>query len=189
MQIKRQRFAIYTILSLLVIGLIGSFFLVRYYTGSKSVISDTQTYTASGFSFKYSADFYVGDDTNNTDGGWIYVLPIAYKNNPNGDTPAIVISPRQNNPSQTALDWLRDPNAGGYDISQGYKTVQVGGQAAISVENGDWVVVNTPDNTERISIAILSPSATSTSPASLTALRKEMNVVQNTLTFGNFGNN
>ena len=185
---KRRKFAIFTILFLLVIGLIGAFFLVRYYSGRESLISNLQTYTAHGFSFEYSADFYVGDDTNNTDGGWIYVLPIAYKNNPNGDTQAIVISPRANHPSQTALDWLKDPNSGGYDISQGYKTVKVGGQDAISVENGDWVVVNTPDNTERISIAILPPFATSTSPTDLTALRNEMTLVQNSLSFGIFGN-
>jgi hypothetical protein len=150
--------------------------------GTLTTSSDLQTYTASGFSFKYSAtDFYVSNDTAD---GWILVMPIALKNNPNGNVEGIVISPRQNNPSETALDWLKDPNAGGYDISQGYNTVPVAGQTAISVENGDWVVVNTPDNSQRLSIAILPSSATSTSLSALTTLQYEMALVLNSLSFG-----
>jgi hypothetical protein len=130
----------------------------------------------------------VANETN-ADGnhdGWILVMPIALKNNPNADMQGIVISPRANEPSETALDWLEDPNAGGYDISQGYKTETVGGEQAISVEGGDWVIVNTPDNSERLSIAILPPSATSTSATSdLASLRSEMQVVVGSLSFGN----
>lgn len=145
-----------------------------------------QTYNATefGFSFKYSADnFLVGNDTNNTDGGWIYVLPIAStKNQAIEEAGAIVISPRKISPSETPLDWLKSSNSG-YDVSQGYETIQVGGQQAISVKYGkyvDWLIVNTPDNKERLSIAILPPSATSTD---LTVLHNEMATIVSSLSF------
>jgi hypothetical protein len=184
----KEKHKIYTIVCITIVLTVVVTVLALAYSGEAmqsagtQTTTDLQTYTASGFSFKYSAnDFYVSDDTAD---GWIVVMPVALRNNPNGNVEGIVISPRQNNPSETALDWLKDPNAGGYDISQGYNTVPVAGQQAISVENGDWVVVNTPDNSQRLSIAILQSSATSTSLSALTTLQYEMALVLNSLSFG-----
>lgn len=181
---RTEKHKIYIIVCItIVLTVIVTFFALAFSGGqiqNTQTTSNIQTYTASeyGFSFQYSDDYYVTDDTSD---GWVVLEPIALRNSP--ENYGIIISPRQNTSSETALDWLKDPNAGGYNISQGYNTVQIGGQEAISVENGDWVVVNTPDNTERLSIAILPPSATSTSIADLTALRGEMSTVLNSLSF------
>lgn len=186
----KEKYKIYIVVcTAIVLTAVITFFALAYSGaamrkgGALTTSSDFQTYTASeyGFSFKYSSDFYVSDDTAD---GWIVVMPVALKNNTDGNIEGIVISPRQNTSSQTALDWLKDPNAGGYDISQGYNTVQVAGKTGIAVENGDWVVVNTPDNSERLSIAIMPPSATSTSLSALTTLQYEMALVLNSLSFG-----
>lgn len=183
---KPTRFTIFAILGIFLIFLIISG--ISRHSGNTQNNQAVQVYNAGefGFSFKYSSDFFVGDDTNEPDagGGWFYIIPVAFKNGRTiEETGAIVISPRQKDPTQTALDWLKSPESG-YDMAKGYKTEKVSGQEAISVENGDWVVVDTPDNKERLSIAILPPSATSTTPTDLASLRSEMTLLINSLFMG-----
>ncbi len=40
-------------------------------------------------------------------------------------------------------------------MSKGYNKFDLDGQEAIVIEGGTWVVVNTPDNKYRLSIALL----------------------------------
>jgi hypothetical protein len=43
----------------------------------------------------------------------------------------------------------------GYDMAGGYKEIEIDGEKAITVEDGTWIVVNTPDMKRRLSIALL----------------------------------
>ena len=103
-----------------------------------------------GFSFKYSEEFEVGE--MDLDGnGWIFVTPVLQTGE---DKQAIVISARLNDPPISAVDWLYGPYSG-YDASQGHMARWVGGQYAASVEEGSWVVFNSPDDEERVSVVLL----------------------------------
>jgi hypothetical protein len=52
------------------------------------------------------------------------------------------------------VEWLKGPDSGA-DLSDGYNVFDIDGQEAVSVDGGTWVVVNTPDNKYRLSIALL----------------------------------
>lgn len=127
----------------------------------------------SGFSFKYPNSFFIF--VNPDAPSRLMVLPNSLKENKNEPMSAIIISTSENEDSISALDWLKGPYSG-YDISKGYSLRKVDGQEAISVENGDWVVVNTPDNKKRLSIALLTNK-------NAEPLRKELNDLINSMSF------
>lgn len=110
-----------------------------------------QTYVSDkyGFSFKYSQNFKV-EEVGLDEDGWIVVEPVSAT----GTQQAIIISTRLNDPPISAVDWLNGPDSG-YDASQGHLARYIGGQPAVSVEESSWVVVNSPDDEERVSIALL----------------------------------
>ncbi len=81
-----------------------------------------------------------------------------------------------NDPQMTPLEWLKGPDSGA-DLSKGYKKLNIDGQEAISLENGAWIIVNTPDNKRQISIATLPSENASES------LLAEMDLIINSLVF------
>ena len=105
----------------------------------------------------------------------LMLLPISLKTNKNVPISAVVISTSENPPT-TPFEYMKGPYSG-YDISNGYVETKIDGQEAIAVENWTWIVVNTPDNKRRISIALL-PDEKGGS-----LLFTEMGVVINSLVF------
>lgn len=117
---------------------------------------ETTTYTSElGFSFDYPNDMYVQNGSDGTDDNYrVLIIPNSYKDNKSQDLTAVVISASPNGPAQTPLGWLKSPDSGA-DMSKGHSKLNIDGQEAISLENGTWVVVDTPDNKYQISIATL----------------------------------
>lgn len=108
-----------------------------------------------GFSFYYPNDMYVMDGSDGADDNFrVLVIPNSYKDNQSKPLNAVVISASSNNPPITPLKWLDGPDSGA-DMSKGYSKINMDGREAISLENGNWVVVDTPDNKYQISIATL----------------------------------
>ncbi len=135
----------------LILVLLGLGLLV-YSNKAKSPTVNTLTYQSElGFSFEYPDYLEVIDDF---DGGTYryLVIPTEVKNNENLPITSIIISLGESNTDMTPEQWLLGPNSG-YDPSVPYLKVIIGGQEAVSTDNGMWVIVNTPDNKYRLSIA------------------------------------
>ena len=143
----------------------------------KSTTDELQTYVSGlGFSFDYPKDMTVIDGSDDTDGIFrILIVPNSYKAGSQSMT-AVVISASPNNPPMTPLQWLKSPDSGA-DMSKGYSTLNMDGQEAVSMENGTWVVVDTPGNAWQISIATLPGENPSQS------LRDEMTGIVKSFTF------
>jgi hypothetical protein len=136
-----------------------------------SVLSGVLHYDASelGFSFNYSNDMYVMSDTEDPR---LYIIP------DDGSEPitAVVISAMLNDPQMTPLEWLNGPYSGA-DMSKGYSKLTIDGQEAISMNDGIWIVVNTPNNKRQLSVATLPLENPSES------LKAEMNNIVNSIIF------
>lgn len=112
-----------------------------------------KTYESSlGFSFKYPPHLFVWKDPEATIERLV-LIPNSVKDNPN-DIYGVVVSVGLNDENMTPLEWLKSKDSGA-DLSEGYEKVLLDGQDAIFLEHGTWVVVNTPDNKYRLSIALL----------------------------------
>ncbi len=75
-----------------------------------------------------------------------------------GDGGNIVISIGINDENMTAEEWLLSPNSGylqSKDSYGDYYKTTIGGQDAVYTDGGMWMIVNTPDNRFRLSIADL----------------------------------
>lgn len=146
------------------------------------IISELTTYVSGlGFSFDYPKDMTIIDGSDGADDTFrVLIVPSSYKNDNNQNLTAVVISASPNNPPRTPLEWLKDPNAGGADMSKGYNVLDIGGQEAISLNESNWIVVDTPDNARQISIATLPGENPSQS------LRDEMAGIVRSFIFTNF---
>jgi len=120
-------------------------------TDSLCSLFGCKTYNSDlGFSFQYPDYMYV---TNVVDSNRIAILPNSHKTNKDEPLTAVIISAGEN-PQETPFEWMLGGTSS-YDISQGYEKVTIDGEKAIAVENGTWIVVNTPDNKWRLSIALM----------------------------------
>jgi len=104
-----------------------------------------------GFSFQYPAQFFVMEDP---EAGIPERLFVLIKKELDEDPSGIIISTAENKDNQTALEWLEGPYSGA-DLSKEHGTLDLGGQEAIFLEGGTWIVAVTPDNKYRISLATL----------------------------------
>lgn len=130
-----------------------------------------------GFAFNYPDSMRVMADPENTDHNFhIFIIPNSDEANEDEPMNAVVISGARNRPPLTPLEWLEGPNSGA-DMSKGYNMLNIGGQEAVSMEGGTWIVINTPDNEYRLSIATL-PSE---NPGQL--LRDQMSEIIDSLAF------
>jgi hypothetical protein len=135
----------------LILVLLGLGLLV-YSNNTKIPTVKTLTYQSElGFSFEYP-DYL--DVVADFDGGTYryLIIPTEVKNNENLPITSIIISLGESNTDMTPEQWLLGPNSG-YDQSIPYYKLEIGGQEAVSTDNGMWIVVNTPDNKYRLSIA------------------------------------
>ncbi len=117
---------------------------------------DAKTYESKiGFSFLYPDYLFVDEDPMASIQRLV-ILPNSSKDDPNGEINGIMISVTENNDNLTLLEWLDSPASGANLPAEGYLYEwNLDGQEAIAVKGGTWVVVNTPDNKYRLSIALL----------------------------------
>lgn len=118
---------------------------------------DSKTYeSGAGFSFKYPPYLYA-QDLSDEDTERVLILPISILEN--DDVYGVVVSVGFNDEMMTAEEWLLGPDSG-YSQSRDkygdYHKIIIDGQGAVYTSGGTWVVVNTPDNKYRLSIALLS---------------------------------
>jgi len=92
--------------------------------------------------------------TNDPEEPRIFIVPNSYNPKGSEDITAVIISASPNNPPMTPLKWLKGPDSGA-DMSKGFSKLNIDGQEAISVEEGAWIVVDTPDKKRQLSIATL----------------------------------
>jgi hypothetical protein len=106
-----------------------------------------------GYSFKYPSHLYVMEDPELIGTPErLYILPASPESK--GGIYGVVISIGVNDENMSPVEWLKGPDSGA-DLSDGYNVFDIDGQEAVSVDGGTWVVVNTPDNKYRLSIALL----------------------------------
>ncbi len=104
-----------------------------------------------GFSFNLPNGMSVMADP---DAPRLFIILDSWDAKGDQDPVAVIITATPNDPSQTPLQWLNGPNSGA-DMSKGYTTIKIDGQEAISLREGTWVTVNTPDSKRQLSIATL----------------------------------
>ena len=143
-----------------------------------SKVIETTLYTSElGFSFYYPNNMYVQNSSDGANDNYrLLIIPNSYKDNGGQDLTAVVISASLNGPSQTPLGWLKGPDSGA-DMAKGYSKLNIDGQAAISMNGSNWIVVDTPDNKYQISIATL-PGDNSSK-----LLQDEMSSIVNSIVF------
>lgn len=111
---------------------------------------DFKTYTSrSGFSFSYPPYLEVMDLLSH-----IVLKPVDEES----DSGSIVVSVGLNDENMTAEEWLLSPNSGylqSKDLYGNYYKTTIDGQEAVYTDGGMWMVVDTPDNKYRLSIADL----------------------------------
>lgn len=119
----------------------------------ESYLEDSKVYTSKlGFSFQYPKYLYVMEDPEPGIPERLFIIDPLAKD----DYYGIVISTAINDENMTPLEWLGSPASGANLPDQGYVNVlKINGQEGIAIENGGWVVVNTPDDKYRLSIALL----------------------------------
>ena len=117
-------------------------------SASSSEHGDTfETYHSEfGFSFDYPSYLEVLDF-----GRWITLSP-------SGDTELneraqIILSLGLNDEESTAEEWLLGDGGYSHKNYGDYYKITISGQNAVYTDGGMWVVVNTPDNNYRLSIA------------------------------------
>ena len=112
---------------------------------------DFETYQSKlGFSFQYPSQFFVMEDPEPSIPERLYILIKGEEENPSG----IIISTTKNTDNQTPLEWLEGQYSGA-DLSNGYDVIEIDDQKAIMLDNGMWIVINTPDNKYQLSFATL----------------------------------
>ena len=135
-------------------------------------VSNLQMYESKlEFSFQYPPHLSVRKDTESLIPERLFVLPQSIEDD---DVSAIIISVAENDEGMTPLEWLSGPSSGA-DLSKEYDLLSLDGQGAISLDNGTWVVVNTPDEKYRLSIAMF--------PDDSDILFTEMGIIINSLRF------
>lgn len=129
-----------------------------------------------GFSFQYPVSLFV--TTYGEEDNWITISPKLEWNNDEGPMTAIIISWSHDSPEMSAEEWLNGPNSG-YNISNygNYHHRLIGGQDAV-ITDTDWVVVHTPDNKTRLSIAYLAEEEKGVRP-----LQQELQMILDTFSF------
>jgi len=107
-----------------------------------------------GFTFQYPQHLYVTEFPDTDIPERLFVLdPLA-----EDDAYGIVISTALNDEGMTAEEWLLSENSGYLQSKDKYGDYQkfiLDGQESVITDSGGWVVVNTPDNKYRLSIALL----------------------------------
>jgi len=195
-------FAEYLPLLLVVVGLIGSFYIIAQLVPDKAEnvkeeaqsgdyvpipsigISESyaeytktfQTYESDfGFSFKYPPHLKVFKFCDST----CWIVLSAKDESESDDNSKIIVSVAENDEQMSAEEWLLGPFSGYSqskdDYGNYYKT-HIDGQEAVYTDGGMWTIVNTPDNKYRLSIADLSPG-------NAMPLFSEMGIVIESLSF------
>lgn len=106
-----------------------------------------------GFSFKYPPYLHIIDMTDEYSPERVIAIPID-SNDPHG----VVVSVGLNDEEMTAEEWLLSENSGylqSKDEYGDYQKFTLDRQESVVTDSGGWVVVNTPDNKYRLSIALL----------------------------------
>lgn len=134
-----------------------------------------KTYTSKlGYSFQYPPHLFITENSETGSPERVFVLS---SESTKDDIFGVVVSVSENRDNLSPEEWARGPYSGA-DLSKGYNIEDVAGQKAISLDNGTWVVVNTPNSKYRLSIALL--------PGKLEAgglLFTEMGIILETLRF------
>ena len=105
-----------------------------------------------GFSFQYPNHLFLEEDLDIDKR--LIMFPKSLRNNETDPFTAIIIDIYESN-DIPLLDWLKSPDSN-YDILDGgYDVLIVGGQDAVSIDNGIWIIFNSPDQKKRISISPL----------------------------------
>lgn len=135
---------------------------------------NAETYESKlGYSFQYPPHLSVMEDMLLPTPERIFILGPSTEDD---EVNAIVISVAENDENMTPLEWLDSPASGANLSQEGYLYEwNLDGQEAIAIENGLWVVVNTPDEKYRLSIATL--------PGDSTILLTEMGIIIDSLRF------
>ncbi len=133
----------------------GSFMDIPSIGVSADYGKDFKTYHSDlGFSFKYPPHLRVLPHDPETP-NWIVLAPVDKSAD---GVSAIVVSTGENDENMTPEEWLLGPTSG-YPESRGdygdYHKTHVDGQDAVYTDGGMWLVVSTPDNKLRVSIASL----------------------------------
>lgn len=141
--------------SILLFSVVFLFFIFKI-----SLNNNTQEYISKdlGFSFMHSKNFYILSDIPPAERIFV-IATSSLRLSPDTNSSAVVISLSDQNPSTSALDWLKSENSG-YDITKGYTEFLVDGQKAFKTTNSYWVIFESPDNKKLVSITILNPKET-----------------------------
>ena len=121
-----------------------------HWTDTKSY----QTYVNDelGFSFQYPSYLFLEKDLDIDTR--LIMFPKSLKSNETEPFTAIIIDIYESD-NVSLLDWLKSPDSN-YDILDGgYDMLIVGGQEAVSIDHGLWIIFNSPDQKKRISISPL----------------------------------
>ena len=105
-----------------------------------------------GFSFQYPSQFFVMEDFEVDIPERLFVL---IKKDLDEDPAGIIISTAENTDNQTPLEWLEGPYSGANLSGGSSGTLDIDGQEAVYINDGTWIVANTPDNKYRLSFATL----------------------------------
>ncbi len=121
-----------------------------------------------GFSFKYP------DYTKITEvamgNNWVVVSA------KDSDDRKVIISIGDNSENLLAEEWFLGPDSGFDSEQEVFFRTKIDGQDAVYTDSGTWLVVNTPDNKYRLSIAELTTNDTE-------VMYEEMGVIFKTLKF------
>jgi len=125
----------------------------------ENYIDDTETHISRlGFSFRYPPHLYITEYPDTDIPQRLFIVPVAPESNAEEDAYGLVISVGLNDEEMTAEEWLLSENSGYFqsiDEYGDYYKFSLDGQEAVYTDSGMWVVVNTPDNEYRLSIALL----------------------------------
>ena len=195
-------FSEYTLLLLVVVGLIGSFYLATQFVSDKTLVGEGESQSGDyvsipsigtseeyaeyaktfqiyksdfGFSFKYPPHLEVFEFCDST----CWIVLSAKDESESDDNSKIIVSVAENDEQMSAEEWLLGQSSGYSqskdDYGNYYKT-HIDGQEAVYTDGRMWTIVNTPDNKYRLSIADLSPG-------NAMPLFSEMGIVVESLTF------
>lgn len=136
-----------------------------------------------GYSFQYPDNLFITEDPDPGIPERIFVLSSAINKD---DIFGVIVSVSENSEWEDPEHWIKGPYSGA-DLSKGYNIINVDGQEAVELEEETWVVVNTPNNKYRLSVAIL-PSknnrfVTTETGISDNLLFTEINIIISSLKF------
>lgn len=155
----------------LIVVLLGTFGLLNFFDNEKGLekvthepipsISadedygkDFKTYKSKlGYSFQYPDYMFITEDPEPNIPERILVLSSTINKD---DMFGVVISVMENSEGEDPEHWIK-VSYSGEDLSKDYdyNVFDIDGQKAISTDGGTWVVVNTPNNKYRLSVALL----------------------------------